>query len=123
MTLFGKIWPLLLKGVHMTDSLLNGVLFVGGSMLLAVAGLVLAHRHIDMDRLKRHHEVASYFFSMIGTLYSVLIAFAIFLVWSSFAQAGTNLELEANEVGDLSRISAVMPNPLRENIRTALIEY
>ena len=45
------------------------------------------------------------------------------LVWGSFSQAGTNLELEANEVGDLSRMSAVMPDPLRGNIRTALMEY
>ena len=53
----------------------------------------------------------------------MLIAFGIFVVWSQFQDAGTNLEREANEVGDLSRMSMVMPEPLRTNIRNALLEY
>ncbi len=105
------------------DTILNGVLLVGGAMLVSVGGLLIVRRYVDIEWLKRHHEVASYYFLMIGTLYAVLIAFAIFVVWSGFKDAGTNLEHEANEVGDLSRLSAVMPDPLRQNLRTALMEY
>lgn len=39
---------------------------------------------------------------MIGTLYAVPIAFAIFVVWNNYRDAGTDLQHEANEVGDLS---------------------
>lgn len=105
------------------DTPLAGVLLVGAAMLVSVMGLLVVRRYVDIGWLKQHHEVASYFFLMIGTLYAVLIAFAIFVVWSGFKDAGTNLEHEANEVGDLSRMSTVMPEPLRQNIRTALMEY
>ncbi len=46
-----------------TASPLVGAFLIGASMLLAVAGLMLVRRHIDIDRLKRHHDVASYFIS------------------------------------------------------------
>ncbi len=60
---------------------------------------------------------------MIGTLYAVLIAFAIFVVWTQFQDAGTNLEREVNAVGDLSRMSAGLPEPQHTMIRNALLEY
>jgi hypothetical protein len=105
------------------DTTVDGVLLTSISMLFSVAGLLLVRHYVDIDWLKRHHEVASYFFLMIGTLYAVLIAFAIFVVWSNFKDAGTNLEHEATEVADLSRLSASLPDPYRKNISTALMEY
>lgn len=105
------------------DSPLYGSLFVCAVMVVSVLGLVIVRRFVDIESLKRHHDVASFFFLMIGTLYAVLIAFAIFVVWTQFQDAGTNLEREVNEVGDLSHMSVSMPDPLRTNIRTALIEY
>jgi hypothetical protein len=105
------------------DTPLNGVLFVFCSMVFSTLGLFLIRRHLNIEWLKRQHEVASFFFLMIGTLYAVLIAFAIFVVWGQFQDAGNNLEQEANEVGNLSRMSMVMPEPLRTNIRTALLNY
>ncbi len=105
------------------DTPLNGVLFILGCMIFSVAGLLLIRRHLNIEWLKRQHEVASFFFLMIGTLYAVLIAFAIFVVWGQFQEAGTNLEHEANEVGNLSRMSMTMPDPLRTNLRNALLGY
>lgn len=105
------------------ESPLGGSLFIALVVLFSVAGLVLVRRYADVEWLKRQHEVASFFFLMIGTLYAVLIAFAIFVVWTQFQDAGTNLEHEANEVGDLSRMAMAMEEPMRTNLRTALIEY
>jgi len=101
----------------------GGFLFISLVILFSVAGLLLVRRYADVEWLKRQHEVASFFFLMIGTLYAVLIAFAIFVVWTQFQNAGTNLEHEANEVGDLSRMAMAMEEPMRSNVRTALIEY
>ena len=55
---------------------------------------------------------------MIGTLYAVLIAFAIFVVWTQFQDAGTNLEREVNAVGDLSRMAAGLPEPQQQRCAT-----
>ena len=99
---------------------MNGVIIIGASMLLSVAGLLLVRRYVSVAWLRQHHEVASHFFMVIGTLYAVLIAFAIFVVWTESKEAGTNLEHEATEVADLSRLSTAMPDPLRREITTAL---
>lgn len=105
------------------DTPLYGTLFVCGSMLTSVLGLVVVRRFVDLDWLKKHLEIASYFFLMIGTLYAVLIAFAIFVVWTQFQDAGTNLEREVNAVGDLSRMAVGLPEPQHSTIRNALLDY
>jgi uncharacterized protein DUF4239 len=100
-----------------------GTIFVCGSMLVSVLGLILVRRFVNLDWLKQHHEIASYFFLMIGTLYAVLIAFAIFVVWTKFQDAGANLEREVNAVGDLSLMSAGLPEAEHASIRNALLNY
>ena len=105
------------------DTVLAGALVISVSMALSVIGLVLVRRYVGVDWLRRHHELAGYYFLMIGTLYAVLVAFAIYVVWSAFKDAATNLEHEATEVADLSRLSMAMPDDLRRNITSALMEY
>ncbi len=105
------------------DTPLVGVAVVFGSMLLSVIGLVIVRRNVSPEWLKRHHELAGYYFHTIGTLFAVLIAFAIYVVWGSFKEAGTNLSREATQVADLSRLSTAMPDDLRKNISLALMEY
>jgi hypothetical protein len=105
------------------DTAMGAVIVVGTAMLLSIAGLLVVRRYANVEWLKRHHEVASYFFLMIGTLYAVLIAFAIYVVWSASKEAGTNLEREASAVADLSRLSLAMPEPVRGKITPALMEY
>lgn len=105
------------------DTPLQGAIFVCGVMLVSVLILLLVRRYADIAWLKRQHEVASFYFLMIGTLYAVLIAFAIFVVWTQFQDAGNNLENEVNEVGDLSRMSLALPDPAQDEIRAALLNY
>jgi hypothetical protein len=102
---------------------MHGAIFICVVMAISVLGLTIVRRFANIEWLKRQHDVASFFFLMVGTLYAVLIAFAIFVVWTQFQDAGSNLEHEANEVGDLSRMSLALPDPLRQNIRLALIDY
>jgi hypothetical protein len=102
---------------------LNGWIFACLVMALSVAGLVLVRRYVDIEWLKRQHDVASFFFLMVGTPYALLIAFAVFVVWTQFQDSGANLERGANEVGDLSRIAMAMPDPMGTQVRAALIDY
>ena len=41
---------------------MSGVIVIGTSMLLSVAGLMPVRRYVNIDCLRRHHEVASYFY-------------------------------------------------------------
>ncbi len=105
------------------DTPLIGITVVLGSMLLSVTGLVVVRRNVSTEWLKRNHELAGHYVQIIGTLYAVLIAFAIYVVWNGYKDADTNLSHEATEVADLSRLSTAMPYELRKNISLALMEY
>ncbi len=105
------------------DTVVAGAAIVFLSMLLAVIGLLLVRQNVRVEWLRRHHDLANCFFLTVGTLYAVLIAFAIYGVWSGFKDAATNLEREATEVADLSRLSTAMPTEFRKNITSALLEY
>ncbi len=105
------------------DTPQGATLLIGAAILLSIAGLLLVRRCAGIEWLRRHHEMVSHFFVMIGTLYAVLIAFAIYVVWNGTKEAGTNVEHEATEVADLSRLSTAMPDPLRHDISVALMEY
>ncbi len=109
--------------IHTMSGALSGILTILVSMLLSVAGLLLVRRSLTTDWLKRHGDMAGYYFHIIGTLYAVLIAFAIYMVWSAYKTSGANLEHEATEVADLSRLSTAMPDAQRREINAALLEY
>lgn len=93
------------------------------AMAVAAAGVHFVRRRVDQEWLKRHHEIAGYFVTTIGTLYAVLLAFAVFVVWSDFKEAGSALEREANRVGDLSRMAKALPEPLSSDVRAKLAAY
>jgi hypothetical protein len=105
------------------NPLLQAVLFIGGSSVLSVLGLLLVRRRIDLEFLETHHEVAGYFVMIYGTLYAVLLAFAVFVVWVDFKQAESNIELEANQMADLHRMAQAFPESSSTPIQDALNGY
>ncbi len=66
-------------------------------------------------------KIAGYFFQVLGVVYGVLIAFAVFVVWGQYEDTKILVTHEANEVGDLFLMSRTLPNA--EQIRTALGNY
>ena len=61
-----------------------GALVVFGSVLLALAGLVLVHRLVPAQHREPSNVVAGLIYMPIGGLYGILICFAAFLVWQQF---------------------------------------
>lgn len=105
------------------NPLLQATLFIGGSSLLSVLGLLLIRRRVDLEFLESHHEVAGYFITIYGTLYGVLLAFAVFVVWIDLKEAQSNFELEANQLADLYRMAQVFPEKFSTPIQDALNGY
>jgi hypothetical protein len=105
------------------NPLVQALLLIGGSSLLSVLGLLLVRRRVSVEFLETHHEVGGLFMVTYGTLYAVLLAFAVFVVWTDFKEAESNLELEANELADLYRMSQAFPDPFSTQIQNALLGY
>ena len=87
-------------------------------------GLMLASRkRWGADRLKLNNEVAGFKFSVIGTLYAVLLAFFVILVWQNYNATETAVRNEAKAVSDLTQLSYALPEEQGNAVRTALSDY
>jgi len=104
-------------------TILLGLLVVGGSALLAVAGLWLVRRLLPSEIQDRTHQVAGFFIGAMGTMYSVLLAFVVSVLWTQLQDARVLVTKEANQIGDLSRLAKGFAEPVQSQIRQKLIVY
>jgi len=100
-----------------------GILLVGATVLLAVAGTVLARRWVSVEILKLNNEVAGFIYGVIGVLYAVLLGFTAIIVWEQFDNAQEGVDQEANELADLYRDAQAFPDDTRRELETLLRAY
>src|SRR2546425_604121 len=75
------------------------------SVIVAVAGLFVVRTCVPAAHLNANNEVAGNYLQPVGTIYAVLLAFVVFVVWTQFNEARKYVEHEANELMDLFRIA------------------
>jgi hypothetical protein len=107
----------------MITGFMTGLLMVGGTVGAAILGLLLVRRLVPLDLLQMHHEVGGYIIAVIGTIYAVILAFVVFTVWNQYQITKGAVVAEANGVGDLSRMTKRLPEPLQTQLRSALVIY
>ncbi len=69
-----------------------GLIMVAGGVLLALLGLVTARRFIPHHKLKTHNDVTGPIFGAMGTVYAVLLAFVLIVVWENFDKSKANVQ-------------------------------
>ena len=102
---------------------LQGILVVGASIVLAVLGLELFQRLLPPTLRLEEQEIAGHFSATIDRLYGVLLAFVVVLVWNHFDDGKVIIAREANQIGDISRMAKSLSPPTEQAIRKALINY
>jgi hypothetical protein len=102
---------------------LLGVIIVGSSVLLAILGLLVERRLHVFQRLGVDNEVLAAVFGMTGTLYAILVAFAIIVVWGDYATTQETASVEANALADTEQMSRGFPVPVRREVREATRTY
>lgn len=105
------------------SSLLEGLLIVGGSTLLAVGGVVLTRRRVEPDALRANHDVAGYILAVVGTLYAVLLGLVVINVQTKYDQARSMAVLEANACSNLYQLTKAIPASNRSALRAVLADY
>lgn len=73
------------------------------SMTVAVLGLYAERELVTHDPRWITNEVVGGYLQTLGTIYAVLLAFVVFVVWNQFNTTRGFVEEEANELMDLSR--------------------
>lgn len=113
----------------MTELITSLPLFVqvitvmGGIGTVSLLMLTLVRRTIPIEHLEAHNDVAGFVYAVLGATYAVVLAFVAIAVWEEFKAADSTVSSEAEALLRLYRASAAYPEPAREEIRTAAIEY
>lgn len=104
-------------------SVVLGLVMVVGGVLLAVWGLVIARGFLPHHKLKTHNDVTGPIFGAMGTVYAVLLAFVLIVVWENFDKSKANVQNEADCLGDLYRDAEPFLPSFRQEVRILLAEY
>jgi Protein of unknown function (DUF4239) len=99
------------------------LVLIGGAVASSVAGLLLVRRFVPAAVLQQQHDVASPKFQVIGTLYAVLLAFVVVVVWQQFQAASVTVDVEATKLSDLYRDAEEYPETERVRLRRQLRAY
>jgi len=83
------------------------------SMLGALLGLYLVRFVAPASWLRANNEVAGNYLQTLGTIYAVLLAFVVFVVWQQHNETRCAVENEANKLSDLYRIMQALPGTQR----------
>lgn len=105
------------------DTLLQALVFIVGSVAVALWGVVHVRRRVPLEVQMEQNEVAGFFIAVLGVVYGVLLAFAVIVVWEDFEEARVTAEREANAVGDLYRTADALPEAVRRPVQEQALGY
>jgi AcrR family transcriptional regulator len=96
---------------------------IGLSVAASVLGLWLARRIVPHERLAPHNDVSGFVYAVIGVVYTVIIAFVLISVWERYSEAEATARMEADALGNLYRLAEGLPEPSREALQAATLDY
>ena len=76
---------------------------VGAGTGVAIAGLLAVRSAVPLHTLREAADAVGNYVQTLGTIYAVLLAFVVFVVWTQFNEARAQVDREANEILDLFR--------------------
>jgi hypothetical protein len=104
-------------------TVLIALLVVCGTVLFAVAGMMLVRRRVPVEVLERQHEVGGFLYGALAVIYGILLAFVVFVVWTSYQSASDAVASEADQLVDLLRLSRGFPPETGAAIQEGLRQY
>jgi len=100
-----------------------GTIAILAAIALAVGGMLLVRRKVDVVELRMHHDVADPLLSVVGTLFSILLGFLVAGSISRFDEARLNVQEEAGALADVFRTAVGLPDVARVPIQQNCLRY
>jgi hypothetical protein len=107
----------------LTLTLVYGLLVVGGTCLVALAGLEVVQRVVPATSRQRHNDVAGFIYAPLGVIYAVLIALVVIAVWEEYDAASETVEQEANALAEIFWLGNRLPEPEGTHIQELARSY
>ncbi|HEX4078865.1 MAG TPA: hypothetical protein VHX61_08340 [Rhizomicrobium sp.] len=96
------------------------VIFAGAASAL---GASILDRILTRESRRRHHEVGSQIFQLIGIMFSVLLAFVFSEVWSEYNTAAQAIDTECDALHSAAVLADTLPRSDARRINTAILGY
>ncbi|MEO6777104.1 MAG: DUF4239 domain-containing protein [Kofleriaceae bacterium] len=96
---------------------------VVGFSLLGVIGLCGFRAAVPNESLRGASDAVGNYLQTVGSIYAVLLAFIVYVVWGQFNDSRTYVEREATALVDLHRTASGLPRATRDHIQSALRGY
>lgn len=102
-------------------SLLAFLILTAAFVALSMAGFAVVRTFMRRRFEPSHNNIAGYIFGALGTVYAVLLGFAIFMVWQEYEQTEQYAALEAGEAVAVYRDLSLYPDqdvakPIKESL-------
>ena len=107
----------------MLQTVVYGVLVVGGACVLALAGFEVVHRLVPAQTRQRHNDVAGFIYAALGVIYAVLLALVVITVWEQYQAANETVEQEANATAEIFLLGYELPEPEGAHIQELARSY
>ncbi len=88
------------------------------------AGMVqLARRYLHQQTLRADTDLIGFTYQMIGVVYAVMLAFAVFIVWDEFETTSRAVEQEANALVSLYNLARALPADASAQLKNDVRNY
>ncbi len=102
---------------------IQNVVIVALTIFVSLAFMLMLNRLWPWESRHRHNDVIGWQLSILGTTYAVILGFMLYAVWTNFGVADLNVDLEANALGNIFRVSEGLPQPQRDQLQAQARSY
>ena len=102
---------------------LQAVIIVGATVTAAFAAALAIRALFDLNQLVADTGLTLAVYEVLGTIYAILLAFAVSGVWQNFSAAVASVQTEAAALLGLIHIVDAFPSEHTRKIRTVAITY
>src|SRR5579884_994860 len=83
---------------------------ITGLAVVLVSGALswLIRTRVNLDALRRHHEVGSAVFLQLGVVYAVLLAFVFIQVWDQYNEAASAIDQECGALHGAAMLASTL---------------
>lgn len=103
--------------------MLTALLVVGGSVLVALAGMLVVRRLVSYDTLRQHNEVAGFVYAAVAVAYGALLAFVVVAVWENHHEAQDAATREVEALAALHRVAQGLPGEAGQDLTAIMAAY
>jgi hypothetical protein len=101
----------------------QNVIVVAMTILVSLLAMMGLNRLWPREKRRQYNDLIGWQLSILGTTYAVILGFMLYTVWTSFGEAERNVDIEANAVVNLYRLSDGLPETQRTQLKTLAFSY